>query len=136
MTASALAEFCLLAQVSREDFGRGFRGATSQLSWTDILPYAAAAILAGLGFAVYQWIKKRNDMTESCDDPHKLFRELCAAHRLDRPSRRLLSLLARTWQFPQPAQVFLTPTAFEPERLPPVLQKKAAELNQLRERLF
>ena len=32
----------LLAQVSREEFGRGFRGATSQLHWTDILPYAAA----------------------------------------------------------------------------------------------
>ena len=33
-------------------------------------------------------------MTERCDDPHKLFRELCLAHQLDRASRRLLLHLA------------------------------------------
>jgi hypothetical protein len=126
----------LLAQVSREEFGRGFRGATSQLSWLDLVPYAVAAIVGGVGIALCHWIKKRNDMTESCDDPPKLFRELCTAHRLDRPSRRLLANLAETWQFAQPAQVFVTPTAFEPERLPPNWQKKAAELKRLRERLF
>ena len=91
MTTALLAPWWLLAQVSREDFGRGFRGATSQLSWTDLLPYAAAAILGGIGIAAYQWLKKRNDMNEPCDDPHKLFRELCGAHGLDRASRRLLA---------------------------------------------
>jgi len=53
----------LLAQVSREDFGRGFRGATSQLSWTDLVPYFAAAILGAIGISLYRWIKRRNDMT-------------------------------------------------------------------------
>jgi hypothetical protein len=126
----------LLAQVSREDFGRGFRGATSQLSWTDLIPYAAAAIIAGVGFSLYRWIKRRNDMSEPCDDPPKLFRELCAAHGLDRASRHLLMRLSNAWGFAQPAQVFLAPHAFDIERLPPPLKKKAAELKRLRERLF
>jgi hypothetical protein len=126
----------LLAQVSREDFGRGFRGATSQLSWTDLVPYAVAAVLAGGSIALYRWLKNRNDFAQACDDPKKLFRELCAAHGLDRASQRLLARLAHVWQYPQPAQVFVTPTAFEPERLPAAMQRKAAELKRLRELLF
>jgi hypothetical protein len=128
--------FVLLAQVSREDFGRGFRGATSQLSWHDLIPYAAAAILAAVGISLYRWIKRRNDMTEPCDDPPKLFRELCGVHGLDRASRRLLWRLSQACGFAQPAQVFLTPGAFDADRLPPPLQKHAAELKRLRERLF
>jgi hypothetical protein len=126
----------LLAQVSREDFGRGFRGATSQLSWTDLIPYVAAAILATIGISLYRWIKRRNDMTESCDDPSKLFRELCGVHKLDRPSRRMLWRLSEAWGLAQPAQIFLTPNAFDADRLPPALRKQAAELQRLRERLF
>jgi len=126
----------LLAQVSREDFGRGFRGATSQLSWTDLVPYFAAAILGAIGISLYRWIKRRNDMTEACDDPPKLFRELCGVHDLDRPSRRLLWRLSQAWGFAQPAQVFLTPNAFDADQLPPALRKQSAELKRLRERLF
>lgn len=135
MTSAPAAAF-LLAQVSREDFGRGFRGATSQLSWTDLIPYAAAAILAAMGISLYRWIKRRNDMTQACDDPPKLFRELCGVHELDRPSRRLLRRLSQAWGFAQPAQVFLTPNAFDADGLPPALRKQAAELQRLRERLF
>lgn len=126
----------LLAQVSREEFGRAFRGATSQLHWTDLIPYAVAAVLGVVGVALYRHLKRRNDMTLWCDDPHKLFRELCLVHELDRPSQRLLSRLAAAWQFPQPAQVFLTPAAFDRDRLPDSLRAKATELDQLRQRLF
>src|SRR5262245_13915332 len=99
----------LLAQVSREQFGRGFRGADSQRTWHDLVPYVVAAIVIGVGMAVYAHLKRRNDMTERCDDPHKLFRELCLAHQLDRPSRRLLLQLAEGINMGQPAQVFVTP---------------------------
>ncbi len=123
-------------EVSREEFGRGFRGATSQLSWTDLIPYVLAAVFGGIGIAVYRYVKRRNDMTLWCDDPHKLFRELCQVHQLDRHSQRLLTRLAEAWQFPQPAQVFLTPAAFERQRLPESLHGIAADLDELRRRLF
>jgi hypothetical protein len=126
----------VLAQVSREEFGRGFRGAASQLSWLDLIPYVAAAVLIGAGVTGYRQLKKRNDMSEPCDDPHKLFRELCLAHQLDRASRRLLLQLAEACRFAHPAQVFLTPAAFEPGRLPSALRSRTEEVRRLGEQLF
>jgi len=126
----------LLAQVSREEFGRAFRGATAQLKWTDLIPYAAAALVAIAVMAIYRFVKRRNDMTLWCDDPQKLFRELCLVHQLDRGNQRLLAQLAEAWQFSQPAQVFLTPAAFDRERLPKALRARWAELDELRGRLF
>lgn len=126
----------LLAQVSREQFGRGFRGAASQRSWHDLVPYIVAAIVIGVGYAVYTHLKRRNDMTERCDDPHKLFRELCLAHQLDRPSRRLLLQLAEGHNLTLPAQVFVTPAVFEPVRVPAALRGRIDEIKRLRERLF
>ena len=126
----------VLAQVYREELGRGFRGATSQLHWTDFLPYVAATVLIGGGWALYSYLKRRNDMTERCNDPHKLFRELSQVHKLDRSHRRLLLQLAEALRFTQPAQVFLTPAAFEPSRVPVGLRGSVDELRRLRERLF
>jgi hypothetical protein len=126
----------LLAQVSREQFGRGFRGAASQRSWHDLVPYIVAAIVIGVGYAVYSHMKRRNDMTERCDDPQKLFRELCLTHQLDRPSRRLLLQLAEGHNLVQPALVFAMPAAFEPVRVPAELRGRIDEIRRLRERLF
>lgn len=126
----------LVAQVTREEFGRGFRGAASQRSVWDLVPYAAAFVSLLAGWSLYSFLKRRNDMTERCDDPHKLFRELCLVHKLDRASRRLLLLLAGAHQMAQPAQVFVTPAAFEATRLPAALRGQAAEIKRLRERLF
>ncbi len=126
----------LLAQMTREQFGRGFRGATSQLSWVDLIPYVVGAVLIGVGTALWSYLKRRNDMTEQCDDPHKLFRELCLAHQLDSASRRLLLQLADGLNLAQPARVFVTPAAFEPGRVPPDLRGRMDELKQLRAKLF
>jgi hypothetical protein len=126
----------LLAQVSREQFGRGFRGAASQRSWVDLAPYLVAVIVIGVATAVYSHLKRRNDMTERCDDPHKLFRELCLTHQLDWSSRRLLLQLADGLKLAQPAQVFVTPSAFEPVRVPGSLRGRIEEIKRLRERLF
>jgi hypothetical protein len=138
MAPEALSSLLLpiLAQVSREEFGRGFRGATSQLSWLDLIPYVVGAVAIGLGSAVYSYYKRRNDMTERCDDPHKLFRELCLSHQLDRASRRLLLQLSGALGLAQPAQVFLTPNAFEAGRVPAALRGRLEELRALKERLF
>jgi hypothetical protein len=126
----------LVAQVSREEFGRAFRGATSQLSWFDVVPYAVVFALMCAGMWAYSYHKHRNDMTERCDDPHKLFREMCQAHQLDRASRRLLLQLAAALNLTQPAQVFLTPAAFESVRVPAPLRGRIDDLKRLREQLF
>lgn len=126
----------LLAQVYREDFGRGFRGASSQRSWQDLIPYVTVFTVVCVGWGVYNYLKRRNDMTERCSDPHKLFRELAQAHQLDGQSRRLLLALGRALNLSQPAQVFVTPAAFEPGGLPTALRGRAEELKRLRERLF
>ncbi|HYO24159.1 MAG TPA: hypothetical protein VEQ85_04345 [Lacipirellulaceae bacterium] len=126
----------LLAQVSREDFGRGFRGATSQLSWLDFVPYIAVAAVIGAAWGATSYVKKRNDMSSRCNDPRKLFRELCLAHQLDRRSQRLLLELAEAFRLAQPAQVFLTPSAFDAARMPASLRGRAPEIALLRERLF
>lgn len=126
----------ILAQHYREDFGRGFRGASSQRSWHDLIPYVAVFTVVCVAWAAYGYMKRRNDMTERCSDPHKLFRELSQAHQLDRQSRRLLLALGHALNFAQPAQVFLSPAAFEPGRLPVALRGRADELKRLRERLF
>jgi hypothetical protein len=126
----------LLAQVYREDLGRGFRGATSQLSWFDVVPYVIVVALLIGGAKLWSYLQRRADMSEWCDDPHKLFRELCVAHKLDRTSRRLLLQLAEVARFAQPAQVFVSPAVFEPARLPASLRSRADEVKRLRERLF
>jgi hypothetical protein len=126
----------LLAQVYRDDLGRGFRSATSQLHVTDVIPYAVGIALLIFVAWLVPYLRRRNDMSERCDDPQKLFRELCLTHELDRGSRQLLLRLAEAQRLPQPAQVFLTPTAFEPSRLPAALRGYVDEVKELRARLF
>lgn len=126
----------LLGQVYREDLGRGFRGATSQLSWFDVVPYVIVVALLIGGAKLWSYLKRRADMSEWCDDPHKLFRELCLAHKLDRANRRLLLQLVEMARFAQPAQIFVSPAAFEPARLPASLRSRADEVKRLRDRLF
>ena len=101
-----------------------------------MIPYAVAVALLIAGWAVYNYVKKRNDMSERCDDPHKLFRELCMAHQLDRASRRLLLHLADATQLAAAGAGLSHAAAFEPGRLPAALRGRVDELKRLRERLF
>lgn len=118
------------------EIGDNFPDSGKRMNWSDLWPYGIAAVVAAIATAVVMQIRKHNDMTRPCDDPQRLFRELCLAHRLDRGSVRLLTQLAATLRLEQPAQVFLTPAAFEPARLPASLKARSAELKNLRERLF
>lgn len=127
----------LLAQMSRwQRLGDGLRSSRSRIELADLLPYAIGAAVIGLGiWGAMQWIK-RNDTSLPCDDPWKLFRELCHAHGLDGSSQRLLRKLAETRQLQQPAEVFLTPSVFDTSKLPPALQSQSQQLRNLRARLF
>ncbi len=68
--------------------------------------------------------------------PHRLFDDLCRAHGLDFPSRKLLWRLAKCRELPHPAQLFLEPSWFDPANVPASLQPFRPQLTQLKQRLF
>ena len=125
-----IAFFCnlaLLAQMSHwQRLGDGLRG-SGRVDFTDMLPYMIGLAVGALGiWAVVQW-KKRNDTSQPCDDPWKLFRELCQVHGLSSSDGRLLQKLVEAQKLEQPAEIFVTPQAFESDD---------HQLRDLRARLF
>jgi hypothetical protein len=128
---SLLGTAALLAEI-----GDNFPNSGKRLNWSDLWPYGLLAVVAAIVALVVIHVRDRNDMTVRCDNPWKLFRELCQVHGLDGASQRLLAQLARVRQFEQPAQVFLSPGAFEPAGLPPALRERADHLLRLRGMLF
>jgi hypothetical protein len=128
---SLLAAWVVLAEI-----GDNFPQSGKRLGWSDLWAWGIAAVVCGLVALIVLQIRKRNDMEQRCDNPWKLFRELCQVHNLDRASQRLLAQVARARRLPQPAQIFLTPSAFEPADLPPGLRERADQLLRLRGRLF
>lgn len=116
--------------------GDNFPDSGPRRNWSDLGGYGVAAMVAVVAAIVYLQIRRRNDLSEHCDKPWKLFRELCRAHQLDRPSQRLLAQVARARRYAQPAEVFVRPQAFSPEGLPPALRQRAAHLERLQRLLF
>jgi hypothetical protein len=131
MNFTAVAHLPLLAEI-----GDNFPVSGKRLGWHDLWAYGIVALVAGAVAAIVILLRNRNDMSQRCDNPWKLFRELCTVHELDRPSQWLLTQIIRARQFEQPAQVFLNPAAFEPTGLPPSLRDKAEQLTRLRNQLF
>ena len=127
----------LFAQFSRwERLGDGLHRSRGRVNFSDMLPYLIGIAIVATIIAVVVTLIRRNDLSKGGYDPQKLFRELCRAHGLDHSSRRLLRQISETFGFTQPAEVFVTPAAFEPEQLPQELQTKQAKIRELRERLF
>jgi hypothetical protein len=131
LLSSLLANWPAIAMI-----GDNFPTSGKRLGWHDLWAYGVVALVAGAVAAVVILLRNRNDMTKRCDNPAKLFRELCMVHALDGASQRLLTQLAKVRNFEQPAQVFVTPAAFEPATLPPHLRDKAEHLARLRNQLF
>lgn len=127
----------LLAQLSRwERMGDGLHRSHGRVGLSDLIPYIVGLAVVGVGIAVVVKLVRDNDLTQPCDDPQKLFRELSRAHGLDRVSQRLLRELAAAFGMAQPAEVFLTPSVFEPQQLPEQLREEASRFQELRQRLF
>ena len=121
---------------SWKHLGDGLHRRGSRIDWMELLPVAIVLAVVALAIFVIVKIRNRNDMTQPCDDPNKLFRELSLAHNLDRASQKLLWRLAEALQLAQPADVFLQPTFFQADHIPAELQGEEAELESLLERLF
>ncbi len=126
----------LFAQVSRwQRLGDGLHNGRGRLEIAEFWPLLIVLALAAIAIAVIVKVRKRNDMTEHCDDPEKLFRELSQAHGLDRQSRKLLWKLADKSNLAQPGEVFLRPGIFQAE-LPVDLREQEAAYQALQQRLF
>lgn len=134
---NALSTGCLLAQFTKwERLGDGFRRTGPPLELVDFIPHLVGIVLVGGIVAAVITYRRRNDLSRPCTDSQKLFRELCLAHELDSGTQKLLGQLANAFQLAQPAEVFVSPQLFLPERLPEPLRAEAAQIAELRKRLF
>jgi len=129
--------FVLLAQYSRwKHMGDQFRRSGPRMDMADLMPVLIIAAIVVIGIVVAVRFYKRRDYSEPCDDPGKLFRQLCAAHKLRFQSRRLLLQLAAARDMPHPGALFVTPSAFETDNLPPQLCDQASRIKELAAKLF
>ena len=127
----------LLAQYSRwKRLGDGLHRSRPRMDLSDLLPFFIVLAVIGIAIAVGVQIYKRRDYSKPCDDPQKLFRQICAAHKLNFSSRRLLLQLATALEMPQPAALFVTPAAFRASELPSQLQGEAKRISELAHQLF
>jgi len=106
------------------------------MDFIEMLPYLIGLVVLCAGIAAVVAYLKYNDFSKPCNDPNRLFRELCRAHGLDRGSRKLLQQLAMQTGLVQPAEVFLTPAVFEVNQLPEQLQRERERVMELRGQLF
>ena len=134
---SNVSTLMLLAQLSKwQRLGDGLHRSGPRTELTDLLPLAIAVVVVGIVAFVAVQLYKRQDFSKPCDDAQKMFRQLCAAHKLDFGSRRLLQKLATSLEIANPAALFVTPSAFRESTLPESLRGEQARLLNLARRLF
>jgi hypothetical protein len=92
-----------------------------------------------LGVVVVVWLlmlyMQRRER-HSYHSPVRLFRELCAAHRLTWADGWLLRRLGSALHLASPAALFLRPELFAAPHVPAALAEHAQDLAQLRARIF
>jgi hypothetical protein len=101
-----------------------------------LMTLAGITALLLLAAMVWRICRRRSTTTFATDSPWQLFRELCAAHGLNRHSRRLLRQLAAARGLASAATLFVEPRHFETKNLPAELKPSTAELTELRAKLF
>jgi hypothetical protein len=101
----------------------------------EVLILAAVTLLV-IVTIVWQTISRRRQRDFEYDRPARLFADLCRAHKLNWSSRRLLKHLAAARGLKSPATLFVEPIYFDMTNVPPALKPSAAELRQLRHKLF
>ena len=112
-------------------------GNRSQEMETDL--FGLLVVLAGMLVLVFfawgfsSWQKWRE--SRIVDSPRALFKELCAAHSLDRADRELLYEIAQWHQLADPVQLFVEPRLFQPSAMHQDLDCDL-EVQELQARLF
>jgi hypothetical protein len=124
----------LLAQRSRlEGLRKGFRG--HRIDSEEIL--TGLLILGGIAMAIWllSYLLRLQEGRRAYSSPLWLFFSLCRAHRLRWSEGWLLWRVARAQRLSDAARVFLEPERLQAANLGPALRRRAAQLEQLRERL-
>ncbi len=116
--------------------GSGFRGSRARIDANDLVVGLLILAAAAGGVFLLTRLLSRQDRQRRHNNPRGLFRNLCGAHGLDRPSRRLLGQLARWQKLPHPAQLFLEPDRFRAEALSPKLRQQLPALEKIRDQIF
>ncbi len=98
-----------------------------------IIAAVSAAIVLAI-WLIMLIVRMREQRTTH--SPWLLFGDLCAAHALTHPERQLAKNLAKELRMDHPGVLFVEPTWWEPERLPPALKHQLPALEKLRKRLF
>jgi hypothetical protein len=109
--------------------------------WLDVVsPYEVLILttvtLLVVVTIVWQVISRRRRRDFDYDRPPRLFADLCRAHKLSWSNRRLLKHLAVARGLKSPTILFVEPEYFDMTNVPPALKASAAELRQLRHKLF
>ncbi|HYW78881.1 MAG TPA: hypothetical protein VE890_04855 [Thermoguttaceae bacterium] len=127
----------LLADANRwSNMSQRFQGQRTRIDLGDIL---TGLLVLGTAIAVFWLLSlviRLQDRRRTFNSPVALFVSLCRAHRLRWSEGWLLWRVAREYRLRDPAQVFVRPALFDPAKLGPSLQQRAAELKQLGGRLF
>ncbi|MDP6469066.1 MAG: hypothetical protein QF918_15060 [Pirellulaceae bacterium] len=125
----------LIAQGRVSNLGDRFQNGGGGLDWMTMF-----FVVAGLAFAiVLVWMVSCHLRLRESGGYHNhrsLFRELCRAHRLCWPDRRLLIVVARQQGVVVPARLFVEPERFEPERLEGLRKRQRLRAAKLHETLF
>jgi hypothetical protein len=101
----------------------------------EVLILSAVTLLV-IVTVTWQTISHRRRRDFDYDRPPRLFADLCRAHKLNWSNRRLLKHLAAARGLKCPATLFVEPEYFDMTNVPPALKPSAAELRQLRHKLF
>ena len=123
----------LAAQDYSDEWGR-LASLFSFVSY-EVLILASVTLLVIITI-VWQTISRRRRRDFAYDSPPRLFADLCRAHKLNWSNRRLLKHLAAARGLKCPATLFVEPDYFDMTNVPAALKPSAAELRQLRHKLF
>ncbi len=133
----ALQSYLLFAERSMfRDMASGIRDRREHFDPLDLLPWVVVAVVLIGGLALLSRYLNRQDKRRLYNNPRALFRTLCKAHDLDRPSRRLLKQLAKAHDITEPAQLFLDPERFDVTLLGSDLRRQQPAIVALGRKLF
>lgn len=132
----AIAIPALLAKEGRYmQMGRRFRRNSSNFDTADMVTMLGIlAIVAAIAWLIVRYVKLREQRNAS--SAQHLFHELCRAHHLDRPTRKLIQSLANAHGLADPARMFVEPHRFNADKLGPAFANSRRRLAELRQQLF
>jgi hypothetical protein len=118
------------------ELGSSFRGEQARLSvWDVAIVLSAGALIVALFFVLSRFTSWREGRSAYQNSRH-LFRRLSSAHGLTIRERWLITQAARYVSAPLPACLFLRPDLFDLAAAHPEFADRAAELTELKGKLF